>query len=219
MPLTRLPLTSSAITGTLPIANGGTNVTSAADLANTGNLVKISSATANNDSSISFTSGIDSTYDKYIFECISIRPATDNTSFQWNASIDGGSNYNVSKTSTFTAVQNRENDTDGSLFFSGGASLGSSTNYHVLSYAGVGNRTTESCSVILELYNPSSTSFEKLCHSNFVNNHSAGGSTGYSTRGEASYVYHTTSAINAVDFEFASGNITSGTIILYGVKT
>ena len=40
MPLTRLPLTTG-VSGTLPIANGGTNVTSAADLANTGNLVKL----------------------------------------------------------------------------------------------------------------------------------------------------------------------------------
>ena len=69
------------------------------------NLVKVSSQTASNDSSISFTSGLTSTYKKYIFEFIEIRPATDNTNFQWNASTDSGSNYNVTKTSTFTAVQ------------------------------------------------------------------------------------------------------------------
>ncbi len=183
------------------------------------NLVKVSSQTASNDSSISFTSGLDSTYKKYIFEFIDIRPATDVATFQFNASSDSGSNYNVSKTSAFTAIQNRKNDTDGNLFFSGGASLGSSTGYQSLSYAGVGNRTTECCAGILEIYNPSSTSFEKLCHTNIFNNHSAGGTNGYSTRGEASIILQTASAINALRFQFDSGNITSGTITLYGVKT
>ena len=44
MPLNRLPLTTG-VSGTLPIGNGGTNVTTSADLANTGNLVKIATNT------------------------------------------------------------------------------------------------------------------------------------------------------------------------------
>jgi len=51
-------------------------------------------------SSSSFTSGIDSSYRTYMFKFINMHPATDNVSFQFNGSIDGGSNYNVTKTTT-----------------------------------------------------------------------------------------------------------------------
>jgi len=59
-----------------------------------GALKLISTATASGDSSLSFTSGIDSTYDVYIFKFIDINPVTDQTSFDFNGSTDGGSNYN-----------------------------------------------------------------------------------------------------------------------------
>ena len=49
-------------------------------------------------SSSSFTSSIDSTYDTYLFKFINMHPATDDQKFTFNLSIDGGSNYNVTKT-------------------------------------------------------------------------------------------------------------------------
>jgi hypothetical protein len=45
-------------------------------------------------------SGIDSTYDSYVFKFINIHPANNNIDFQFNLSTDGGSNYNVTKTTT-----------------------------------------------------------------------------------------------------------------------
>jgi hypothetical protein len=75
-----------------------------------GGLNLISTQTASSSSTISFTSGIDSTYKEYIFKFINIHPATDNVSFQFNVSIDGGSNYNVAKTSS--AFQNYHNEAD-----------------------------------------------------------------------------------------------------------
>ena len=64
MPLTRLPLTSSALTGTLPVASGGTGVTTSTALANTGNMVLLSTTTptAVRDIDISIASG----YDNYL---------------------------------------------------------------------------------------------------------------------------------------------------------
>jgi hypothetical protein len=44
----------------------------------------ISSQTASGSASISFTSGIDSTYPIYKFEFINIHPATDGVYFQFN---------------------------------------------------------------------------------------------------------------------------------------
>jgi hypothetical protein len=61
----------------------------------------ISSQTASASASISFTSGLTSTYKAYKFEFINMHPATNNVLFQFNLSTDGGSNYNVTKTSTY----------------------------------------------------------------------------------------------------------------------
>ena len=65
-----------------------------------GGLNLISTQTASGSSSLSFTSGIDSTYKEYVFKFINIHPASDNVNFQFNLSVDGGSNYNVTKTTT-----------------------------------------------------------------------------------------------------------------------
>jgi hypothetical protein len=65
-----------------------------------GKLKLLSTQTASSSASISFTSGIDSTYDIYKFEFINCHPATDDVNFQFNLSTDGGSNYNVTKTTT-----------------------------------------------------------------------------------------------------------------------
>jgi hypothetical protein len=80
--------------------NSISNVTSFA-LVPSGSPVLLATSTASGSASISFTTGIDSTYDIYKFEFINIHPATDAVSFQFNLSTDSGSNYNVTKTTTF----------------------------------------------------------------------------------------------------------------------
>ena len=65
-----------------------------------GSLNLISTQTASSSSTISFTSGLDSTYKEYIFKFINIHPATDGASLTFNGSSDTGSNYNVTKTTT-----------------------------------------------------------------------------------------------------------------------
>ena len=67
------------------------------------------------DDDLSFTSGLDSTYDEYCFKCINIHPETDRAAFQFNLSIDGGSNYNVAKTSTAFRTYHDEADS-GAVF-------------------------------------------------------------------------------------------------------
>ena len=66
-----------------------------------GSLVLISTQNASSSSTISFTSGIDSTYKEYIFKFINIHPSNDNVDFYVNFSVDGGSNYNVTKTTLY----------------------------------------------------------------------------------------------------------------------
>jgi hypothetical protein len=66
------------------------NVTDFAGIAGGGTLVLLSTQTASASANISFTTGIDSTYDEYIFKFINIHPATD-SGLTFNGSTDGGS--------------------------------------------------------------------------------------------------------------------------------
>src|SRR6056300_1544862 len=65
-------------------------------------LVLISSQTASASASISFTSGLDSTYDAYCFKFINIHSSATGADalFQFQGSTDGGSSYGVNITST-----------------------------------------------------------------------------------------------------------------------
>jgi hypothetical protein len=64
-------------------------------------MVLLSSQTASASASISFTTGIDSTYKEYQFYFIDIHPSGNNVDLTMNFSIDSGSNYNVSKNNNF----------------------------------------------------------------------------------------------------------------------
>ena len=75
------------------ISNGTTILDAGAFQASLGNLVLISEQTASSSASISFTSGIDSTYPIYRFEFINCHPSNSTVPFQVNFSSDGGSNY------------------------------------------------------------------------------------------------------------------------------
>ncbi len=180
----------------------------------TDNLILISTQTASNSATISFTTGINGTYDEYIFKFINMHPANDNVYFQFNMSIDSGSNYNVTKTTTtFDAYNDEASGTSNALGYQTGYDLAQSTAFQNLSVV-IGNDADQSCSGTLQLFNPSSTTYVKhfiACfnnssyHNYTINNFTAG-------------YGNTTSAVNAIQFKFDSGNIDDGIIKLYGVK-
>jgi hypothetical protein len=177
-----------------------------------GNLVKISSATASSDSTISFTSGIDSTYKEYIFYFVNIHPATDNASFSVNFSTDGGSNYNVTKTTSYFRSIHYESGTSAFGYDSGG-DLAQSTDFqNIITVIGADN--DQSGVGCMHLFNPSDTTFVKHFVVNAQKAHYSDISVNEFYAGYA----NTTSAIDAVQFKMSSGNIDSGTIIMYGVK-
>ena len=125
-----------------------------------GKLTLISSQTASASASISFTSGIDSTYHTYLFKFVNIHPATNTAVFHFNMSTDGGSSYNVTKTTTFFQAYHEENDTDTGLSYSAGEDLAQGTGFQSLAQ-NVGNGADESVSGSLTLFNPSSTTYVK----------------------------------------------------------
>jgi hypothetical protein len=75
-----------------------------------GAMTLISEQTASASASISFTSGIDSTYRTYYFKFINIHPGTDNVTLQFQGSTNGGSNYNTTMTTTVFIAKHHEDD-------------------------------------------------------------------------------------------------------------
>jgi hypothetical protein len=120
----------------------------------------ISSQTASSSASLSFTTGIDSTYRTYLFKFINMHPATNRANFTFNMSTDGGSSYNVTKTSTYFQTHNAEAVTDTTLDYNTSFDLAQSTSYQVLAHA-LGNGNDEATSGELYLFSPSNTTFVK----------------------------------------------------------
>jgi len=177
-----------------------------------GSMVLLSTQTASASASISFTTGIDSTYKEYMFIFNNIHPATDGTSLQFNLSTDSGSNYNVTKTSSsFRAIHN-ESDSSTDLSYVTAHDLAQETGYQILAIP-VGSDADQTASGYFHLFEPSSTTFVKHFISNF-NNYS---NSDYSVNDYIAGYANTTSAINAIDFKFASGNIDAGTIQMFGI--
>jgi len=172
----------------------------------------ISSQTASNSASISFTSGLTSTYKAYKFVFVNCHPRTDDVGFQFNMSTDGGSNYNVTKTSTVFRAYHFENGSSAVLQYQGSADLTQSTAFQPIALE-MGNASDEGISGSLLLFNPSSTTYVKhfIINTNMNSYHDI--SMNHYTAGYG----NTTSAVNAVQFNMSSGNF-DGTIYLYGIK-
>ena len=169
----------------------------------------VSSAVA----SIAFTSGIDSTYKEYVFEFINMNPATDQTGFQFNAATDG-STYDVIKTTTVFAAYHAEDNTSAGLGYEATWDLAQSTAYQTLANA-VTNDADMGVSGVLHLLNPASTTYVKNWYVTTVSVYDA--ATSQHNDFIAGY-FNTTTALNAIDFKFSSGNINAGKIKMYGIS-
>ena len=196
-------IANSSVTGITVLANASDGITF------------ISSQTASASASISFTSGLTSTYKAYKFVFTNIRPATENASFGFQVSTDGGSNYGVSILSTAFRGIHREDDADAGLGYVTAEDLTVSTSLQRIADE-VNGDADQGMSGSIQIFNPASTSYVK----NFISttNFAHLGVQPYSENHYVAGYVSTASAVNAIQFKFTSGNITAGTIALYGIK-
>ena len=194
-------------------------VTSAAAIPS-GAITLIKTLTASSSATLSFVHGssdvvLDSTYPIYVFKFINMHPATNNVDFMFNLSVDSGSNYNVTKTSSAFRAHHNEAD-DGSPFirYESTADLAQSTAFQGLTREDLGNANDKSVSGFLHLFNPSSTTFVKHFMATTQSVHEADSSDENFVAGYG----NTTSAVDAVQFKMSSGNMDTGTITLYGIS-
>ena len=195
--------------------NSLSNITALPSAVPTGKMTLLSTATASNSASLSFNSTyINSDYLIYKFEFINMHPANSGgRQLKFNLSIDNGSNFNVTKTTTSFYAWHTESGSTAALAYDAATDLAQSTANQFLIAGNVGDDADQSVAGSMTLFNPSSTVFVKHFISR-INTHSA---TPYSMDNYVAGYGNTTSAVNAINFLFDAGNIGSGVIKLYGL--
>ena len=179
-----------------------------------GALTFISKQTASSSATISFTSGIDSTYKEYLFTFKDIHPATNSANFQVNFR-DGGTDYDAVKTTTAFFAFHQASNGSTNLTYSTASDLAQGTGFFKIMTT-LGNDNEGSGAGTLRLFNPSGTTFVKHFISNCNNWHS--NDSNATVNWNAAGYCNTTSAIDGVQFKMDSGNIDAGDICLYGIS-
>ena len=174
--------------------------------------VLIQSQTASGSSSIAFTSGLDSTYDRYMFVFVNIHAASNGERLQFQVSTDGGSSYGVTITSTYFYALHDEGDSQTGLTYGTADDQAQGTAFQAVADA-IGNGADECCAGELHIFNPSSTTYVKNFYSRVQMYHASNMSV---ERFAAGYI-NITAAIDEIQFKMTSGNF-DGTIKMYGIK-
>ena len=182
-----------------------------------GDMVLIKEQTASSDSTISFVHGtsdvvLDSTYPVYLFKWIGVHPSANDVAYAFNGSIDAGSNYNVTKTTTMFYAYHEEGGGTATLAYGGEEDLAQSTSFCRVNF-NVGSDADEEAGGELWLFNPSSTTYVKHFiartwtqrQDNTLDNYIAG-------------YFNNTNDIDAIQFKPESGTFDVGTFKLYGIK-
>ena len=191
---------------------GVKDATAFGSISSLGTLALIQKQTASSSATISFTSGIDSTYKEYIFFFNNIHPSA--YSYFLVNFRDGGSAFDATKTTTIFYQMHKEDDGTDQTQYIAGSDLAQSTSEQRLT-TGELNTDNDGClSGYLHLFNPSSTTFVKhfIAQTQYMNNSPA------SENPHIAGYCNTTSAIDGVQFSVSTGNIDSGDILLFGLN-
>ena len=197
---------------------GVRSATTFGSISNLGSMILIKKITASSSATISFVHGtsdvvLDNTYKEYLFTFNNIHPATDNADFTFNMSVDSGSNYNVTKTTTVATAQHSEAGSDTDFAYVTADDLAQGTGFQII-LGLIGNDADQSASGSLTLFNPSSTTFVK----HFIATGNSYYSGNYSLNDYVEGYGNTTSAVDAIQFKMSSCNIDAGDICLYGIN-
>lgn len=170
-------------------------------------LVLLQSQTAANSATIDFTTGIDGTYDEYVFEITGVIPATDNTAIWIRVSEDAGANW---KSGATDYGWTRYATADGAAIGTAGAASDTK-----IEPSGVlGNAAGENYNATIKLRAPAGATYKGF----------GGQADLYSSTPSAVIANFTgfykgsMNAITGVRFLMSSGNILSGRFKLFGLR-
>jgi len=213
---------------TVPVSKGGTGLTS---LGSAGQIVQVNSggsalefaaasggmntllSTTNisNVAQVDIEANIDSTYSKYYFKLSKLKCATDNAYLLGRVKLAGSGSYQTDNEYEYVNTDTR---TNGTTFDNGSAHDTGTDRFLIQNNNGQGNASTESFDFDIWLSNPADTAIHKFVWG-----------LGQGWRSEHAMCQHrffgsykgSASAIIGFRFYMNTGNITSGTIQLYGV--
>ena len=183
-----------------------------------GAMTFIKKLTASSSATLSFVDGasdvvLDNTYKEYLFTFNNIHPATNGVQFLFQGSTNTGSAYGVTATTTYFDATHNEGDSAANLGYDTDDQA-QSTDFIYLNNAGIGNDNDQSGAGYLHLFNPSSTTFAK----HFLSENNGYTHNDYFNQAFVAGYFNTTSAIDAIQFKFSSGNMDAGDICLYGIN-
>ena len=181
--------------------------------------VLIQSQTASSSASISFTTGLDNTYDEYIFYYINIQPATNRAKFLFQVNASGQTGFNEAMTTTSFIAYNRAASAGSTSlgYRSGADQVNSDKIYQKLSEE-ISNVSKGCTSGEFHLFTPSNTTYLKRFYQKSHEYNDTGGGSIYSNASYTAGYINVTAAITEIDFKMDTGNIAAGTIKLYGVS-
>ena len=173
-----------------------------------GALVLLEEHTASNSTALDFTDWYSTNYDNYIVEFISLVPATNGDTIQLQCSINGGSTYDtgMNYATAFNYAYNAS-----------GNSSGAPTNC-MMNFGDILNNAAWGLCGTAELYKPGGTTNYKQLIGQFSYGNSTLGANALLLFNQ-SCVYMNLSPVNALQISFAGGNITAGTVRIYGLST
>jgi len=192
---------------------GVKDATAFGSISSLGSLTFISKQTASSSATISFTSGIDSTYKEYLFFFKNLHPSSDGVGFLFQSDTGTNTNYNQTITSTMFNAWHREDGTNPHLGYRTDSDQAQGTAFQEIALD-IGSDNDQCCNGILQIFNPSSSVFVKHFISRFVRS----GSDEYAGDQYYSGYFNTTTPLTRFQFKFSSGNIDFGDIILFGLK-
>lgn len=155
--------------------------------------------------SLDFTTGITATYDEYLIEFVNVMPATNNVRPWIRMSTNGGASYDA------TALYSDYFHSRNRFSFTGN---GSEVDTKIVTM-GVDHDNAHSIGIngYIRLFSPLSTTLFKAVLGEFTINNGAG----FVENCQFSGWYRNLAAVNAIQFLMSAGNITSGSIRMYGI--
>lgn len=169
-------------------------------------LILITETTISNDATIDFT-GLDSTYELYVFRLVNVRPSTDDQQLLMRFGTGGGPSWatsgyeaHVESIVCSTGVETSEQDT---AYFGLHAAAD-----------GIGNQATENYHGEVMVFNPASATD----HKKSIYRGSFGSLTTVPHITAGGGAYKSTTAVTGVRFFMSSGNLNTGSIIMYGLR-
>tara|TARA_R100001086_G_scaffold140962_1_gene74007 strand:- start:335 stop:1006 length:672 start_codon:yes stop_codon:yes gene_type:complete len=204
---------TSQVTGTLPIANGGTAATTAAALANTGNLVLIKTQTASAASSVEFINGssdvvYDSTYKQYVLKIVN---ATASANSEMYLRFRTSSSFQTTNYYRSYFIQRTNNTTTQSSATNDGT-------YGIRLEHNYTGQAPSASNFEIILPDPSSTSLHKSVVWNCWGSNQESTTKVMQLDGVGFYSTNSSDAITGVGLFPRTGTL-YGTYSLYGVKT